>query len=161
MPNEFLTFRDKRTATRHPIRLYSRTIERIRMLLRFSVDGSRDLIQRYLSEHPDSNNEMVVGCNNRTSWLRDARTRLMRHDVRHLLVQSLCAIVQISQVPRRHASYCPARHTPSCVVAAPACARLRSWVPSWLGQEAAASLCSCARHYQGITAEESPFRTPD
>lgn len=38
MPNEFLTFRDTRTETRHPIRLYSRNIDKIHMLLRFNAD---------------------------------------------------------------------------------------------------------------------------
>ena len=42
---------------------------------------SRDLIQRYLTEHPDPNNENIVGYNNRKCWPRDARMRLMKHDV--------------------------------------------------------------------------------
>jgi pre-mRNA-processing factor 8 len=50
-------------------------------VLRFSGDEARDLIQRYLSEHPDPNNENVVGYNNKRCWPRDARMRLMRHDV--------------------------------------------------------------------------------
>lgn len=34
LPNEFLSFRDSRTETRHPIRLYSRYIDRIHVLFR-------------------------------------------------------------------------------------------------------------------------------
>lgn len=34
LPNEFLTFRDARTETRHPIRLYSRYIDRVHVLFR-------------------------------------------------------------------------------------------------------------------------------
>jgi len=34
LPNEFLSFRDARTETRHPIRLYSRYIDRIHVLFR-------------------------------------------------------------------------------------------------------------------------------
>lgn len=45
------------------------------------VGCSRDLIQRYLTEHPDPNNENIVGYNNRKCWPRDARMRLMKHDV--------------------------------------------------------------------------------
>lgn len=45
MPNEFLTFRDTRTETRHPIRLYSRNIDKIHMLLRFNADD------RYANHH--------------------------------------------------------------------------------------------------------------
>ena len=39
------------------------------------------MIQRYLTEHPDPNNENIVGYNNKKCWPRDARMRLMKHDV--------------------------------------------------------------------------------
>ncbi|KAG9321789.1 hypothetical protein KVV02_004818 [Mortierella alpina] len=81
MPNDFLQFRDVATEVRHPIRLYSRYIDRFHMVLRFTADESRDLIQRYLTEHPDPNNENVVGYRNRKCWPRDCRMRLMKHDV--------------------------------------------------------------------------------
>ena len=80
-PNEFLCFRDVKTEVRHPIRLYSRYIDKIHMMLVFPADESRDLIQRYLTEHPDPNNENIVGYNNRKCWPRDSRMRLMKHDV--------------------------------------------------------------------------------
>ena len=51
------------------------------MLLRFTAEEARDLIQRYLTEHPDPNNENIVGYNNKKCWPRDARMRLMKHDV--------------------------------------------------------------------------------
>jgi hypothetical protein len=53
MPNDFLQFRDVQSETRHPIRLYSRYVDKIHMFLRFSADESRELIQRYLTENPD------------------------------------------------------------------------------------------------------------
>ncbi|KAK9710766.1 pre-mRNA-splicing factor 8, partial [Basidiobolus ranarum] len=81
MPNDFLQYRDVATEVRHPIRLYSRYIDRIHMLFRFSADEARDLIQRYLTEHPDPNNENIVGYNNKRCWPRDCRMRLMKHDV--------------------------------------------------------------------------------
>lgn len=80
-PNEFLTFRDVKTEVKHPIRLYSRYVDRLHMLFRFSHEEARDLIQRYLTEHPDPNNENIVGYNNKKCWPRDARMRLMKHDV--------------------------------------------------------------------------------
>lgn len=49
--------------------------------LRFSAEEAKDLIQRYLTEHPDPNNENIVGYNNKKCWPRDARMRLMKHDV--------------------------------------------------------------------------------
>lgn len=49
-PNEYLTFRDTATEARHPIRLYTRLGDKVYMLLRFSADESRELIQRYLTE---------------------------------------------------------------------------------------------------------------
>jgi pre-mRNA-processing factor 8 len=51
------------------------------LLCRFSAEEARDLIQRYLTEHPDPNNENIVGYNNKKCWPRDARMRLMKHDV--------------------------------------------------------------------------------
>jgi len=48
---------------------------------RFNSEETRDLIQRYLTEHPDPNNENIVGYNNKKCWPRDARMRLMKHDV--------------------------------------------------------------------------------
>lgn len=34
-----------------------------------------------MTEHPDPNNENIVGYNNKKCWPRDARMRLMKHDV--------------------------------------------------------------------------------
>ncbi|PVV02805.1 hypothetical protein BB560_002731 [Smittium megazygosporum] len=81
LPNSFLQYKDVETETKHPIRLYSRYVDRIHMLLKFDEADSRDLIQRYLTEHPDPNNENVVGYNNKKCWPRDCRMRLMKHDV--------------------------------------------------------------------------------
>jgi len=70
IPNDFLTFMDTRVETRHPIRLYSRYINKVYMLFRFSAEEAKDLIQRYLTEHPDPNNENIVGYNNKKCWPR-------------------------------------------------------------------------------------------
>ncbi|PYH84048.1 PROCN-domain-containing protein [Aspergillus uvarum CBS 121591] len=80
-PNDFLQFRDRTTETRHPIRLYTRYVDKIWVFLRFSADESRDLIQRFLTENPDPNFENVIGYTNKKCWPRDCRMRLMRHDV--------------------------------------------------------------------------------
>ncbi|TVY50762.1 Pre-mRNA-processing-splicing factor 8 [Lachnellula cervina] len=80
-PNDFLQFRDRETETRHPIRLYTRYIDRIWVFFRFTADESRDLIQRFLTEQPDPNFENVIGYRNKKCWPRDSRMRLMRHDV--------------------------------------------------------------------------------
>lgn len=81
MPNDFLTFQDAATEGAHPIRLYCRYVDRIHLFFRFTAEEARDLIQRYLTEHPDPNNENIVGYNNKKCWPRDARMRLMKHDV--------------------------------------------------------------------------------
>jgi len=80
-PNEFLTFSDLKTESKHPVRLYSRYIDKLHILFRFTHDEAKELIQRYLTEHPDPNNENIVGYNNKKCWPRDARMRLMKHDV--------------------------------------------------------------------------------
>ena len=51
------------------------------VLFKFDAESARDLIQRYLTEHPDPNNENIVGYNNKKCWPRDCRMRLMKHDV--------------------------------------------------------------------------------
>ena len=61
--------------------LFCRSFKFIFAFFRFSSEDARDLIQRYLTEHPDPNNENIVGYNNRKCWPRDARMRLMKHDV--------------------------------------------------------------------------------
>ena len=96
MPNEFITYADTRVETRHPIRLYSRYIDRVHMLFRFSREEARDLIQRYLIEHPDPNNENMVGYNNNKCWPRDARMRLMKHDGTSLCRLSLSIYLAFS-----------------------------------------------------------------
>lgn len=80
-PNDFLQFRDRETETRHPIRLYSRYVDKIWVFLRFTAEESRDLIQRFLTEQPDPNFENVIGYKSKKCWPRDSRMRLMRHDV--------------------------------------------------------------------------------
>ena len=80
-PNDFLQFRDRETETRHPIRLYTRYIDKIWVFLRFTAEESKDLIQRFLTEQPDPNFENIIGYKNKKCWPRDSRMRLMRHDV--------------------------------------------------------------------------------
>jgi len=80
-PNDFLCFDSISTEVKHPIRLYCRYIERVYIVFRFTHEEQKDLIQRFLSEHPDPNNENVIGYNNKKCWPRDARMRLMKHDV--------------------------------------------------------------------------------
>lgn len=80
-PNDFLQFRDSATESKHPIRLYTRYIDKIWVFFRFTADESRDLIQRFLTEQPDPNFENVIGYKNKKCWPRDSRMRLMRHDV--------------------------------------------------------------------------------
>ena len=80
-PNDFLQFKDRETEVRHPIRLYTRYIDRIWVFFRFTAEESRDLIQRFLTENPDPNFENVIGYKNKKCWPRDSRMRLMRHDV--------------------------------------------------------------------------------
>ena len=80
-PNDFMCYKDIETETRHPIRLYCRYIDKIFMLFKFTAEEAKDLIQRYLTENPDPNNENIVGYNNKKCWPRDSRMRLIKHDV--------------------------------------------------------------------------------
>ena len=66
MPNNFLQFRDSGTETRHPIRLYSRYVDRLHILFRFTTDEACDLIQRYLSANSDPTNNNVIGYSHTT-----------------------------------------------------------------------------------------------
>ncbi|KAG6421487.1 hypothetical protein SASPL_118040 [Salvia splendens] len=64
-----------------PPQMPNEYIDKVHILFRFTHEEARDLIQRYLTEHPDPNNENMVGYNNKKCWPRDARMRLMKHDV--------------------------------------------------------------------------------
>ncbi|SBS81878.1 pre-mRNA splicing factor [Plasmodium malariae] len=79
--NQFLSFQNVQIETRHPIRLYCRYVDKIWILFKFTNDESKDLIQKFLTENPDPNNENIVGYNNKTCWPRDCRMRKMKHDV--------------------------------------------------------------------------------
>jgi len=81
LPNQFLTFTDQATEQASPIRLYCRYVDRFHMLFRFTHEEARDLLQRFLTEHPDPNNENIVGYNNKKCWPVDSRMRLMKRDV--------------------------------------------------------------------------------
>lgn len=80
-PNDFLQYANEETEVRHPIRLYTRYIDRIHVLFRFTAEEAKDLNQRFLTENPDPNFENIVGYNNKKCWPRDSRMRLVRHDV--------------------------------------------------------------------------------
>jgi pre-mRNA-processing factor 8 len=80
-PNEYLTYADIETETSHPVRLYTRYLDKVYILFKFDATDSKDLIQRYLIEHPDPNNENAVGYRNKKCWPRDCRMRLLKRDV--------------------------------------------------------------------------------
>ena len=80
-PNEYLTFSDIETEVGHPIRLYTRYFDKIYMVFRFDTIESKELIQRFLIENPDPNNENAVGYKNKKCWPRDCRMRLLKRDV--------------------------------------------------------------------------------
>lgn len=80
-PNAFLQYRDSETETSSPIRLYSRYMDKVHIMFRFSHDEADGLVHDFLAENPDPNFENVVGYNNHKCWPRDARMRLMRSDV--------------------------------------------------------------------------------
>ncbi len=39
------------------------------------------LIQRYLTENPEPNNENIIGYNNKKCWPKDQRMRLIKFDI--------------------------------------------------------------------------------
>jgi pre-mRNA-processing factor 8 len=80
-PADLMQFADKAVERGHPIRAYVRYIDRIWLVFRFEEAEARELVQRFLIEHPDPNNENVIGYNNKRCWPRDCRMRLMKHDV--------------------------------------------------------------------------------
>ena len=80
-PNDFLRFRDPAKEVKSPIRFYQRYVDKFHMLLKLTQQEAKALISKFLTAHPDPNNENVVGYNNKKCWPRDSRMRLMRHDV--------------------------------------------------------------------------------
>ncbi|GMM59078.1 U4/U6-U5 snRNP complex subunit [Maudiozyma humilis] len=80
-PNEFMQFKDANVANRHPIRLYSRYLDKVNILYHFEEEEADDLTDDYLAENPDPNFENAIGYNNKKCWPQDSRMRLMRQDV--------------------------------------------------------------------------------
>eukprot|EP00760_Papus_ankaliazontas_P008488 PhM_4_TR13843/c0_g1_i1/m.79014/K12856/PRPF8, PRP8; pre-mRNA-processing factor 8 len=80
-PNDFATFPDIRTETKHPIRLYMRYINEIHVVYRFTHAQSQDLVERYHAKNPDRSHDPVFGYPTKKCWPRDTRMRLLRHDV--------------------------------------------------------------------------------
>lgn len=80
-PNDYLVHTDKASEERSPIRLYTRYIDKFWMVYKFTHAQAKELIQKYLTEHPDPNNENMVGYHNKKCWPRDSRMRLLKHDV--------------------------------------------------------------------------------
>jgi len=80
-PNEYLGYADIETEVSHPIRMYTRYLDKVYMVFKFDSNEGKDLIQRYLIEHPDPNNENAVGYRNKKCWPRDCRMRLLKRDV--------------------------------------------------------------------------------
>lgn len=76
-----MSFPDVAIEKRHAIRLYCRYIDKLYFVYRFSADEGKKLVQRFLTENPDPNNENIVGYNNKKCWPKDQRMRLMKHDV--------------------------------------------------------------------------------
>lgn len=44
---------------------FSSSLWQVHIMFRFTAEEAKDLIQRYLTEHPDPNNENIVGYNNK------------------------------------------------------------------------------------------------
>lgn len=80
-PNAFLHFKNPDIEKRHPIKLYSRYVDKIHILFHFDEEDADDLRDEYLGENPDPNFENSIGYNNKKCWPRDFRMRLMRQDV--------------------------------------------------------------------------------
>ena len=104
--NNFLQFRDSGTETRHPIRLYSRYVDRLHILFRFTTDEACDPIQWYLSANPDPTNNNVTGYNNKHCWLRDCRMRPIKHGVNLHQNNSLCQLLAEHRQAVTHLSSC-------------------------------------------------------
>ena len=80
-PNQYLSYNSVEDETCHPIRLYTRYIDKVYILFRFTEEEAKDLTQKFITEHPDPNNENIVGYNNKKCWSRNCRMRLLKKDV--------------------------------------------------------------------------------
>lgn len=80
-PAAFGTWEDPDEECSHTVRLYMRYVDKVYMVLKFDADDARERISEFLTENPDPNNENMVGYNNKRCWPRDARMRLVKHDV--------------------------------------------------------------------------------
>eukprot|EP00388_Colpodella_angusta_P001693 GDKJ01005198.1.p1 GENE.GDKJ01005198.1~~GDKJ01005198.1.p1 ORF type:complete len:1781 (+),score=460.13 GDKJ01005198.1:1-5343(+) len=80
-PNDFMQFDSVVTETRHPIRAFCRFVDQLWIVMRLDEEESRTLVQRFLTENPDPNNENVVGYPNKKCWPKDCRMKRLKFDV--------------------------------------------------------------------------------
>ncbi|KAJ1607668.1 Prp8 [Cryptosporidium canis] len=81
-PNEFLRYSDKKIEVAHPIRLYCRFVDKLYIIIKLNKQEVKEMIQRYLSENPDiNNNQNLIGYKNKKCWPKEFRMRLVKNDV--------------------------------------------------------------------------------
>lgn len=79
--NDFLYFRDSRIEIRHPVRGYQRYLGKLHMLIKLSYSEAGNMLSSFLRGGADDISRSMMGYNNKRCWPRDARMRMMRHDV--------------------------------------------------------------------------------
>ncbi|KAF7458659.1 Pre-mRNA-processing-splicing factor 8 [Cryptosporidium felis] len=81
-PNDFVQFSDKQVEVAHPIRLYCRFVDKLYIVIKLDGQEIKEITQRYLSENPDiSNNQSLIGYNNKKCWPKECRMRLVKGDI--------------------------------------------------------------------------------
>ncbi|KAF8593396.1 hypothetical protein BDV93DRAFT_516597 [Ceratobasidium sp. AG-I] len=86
--------RDSATETRHPIRLYSRYVDRIHVLFRFTGDEPRDLIQQYQSANYDPTNWYTTNAAGRSLVQQATRKITKANPALHVLRERVCKGLQ-------------------------------------------------------------------
>jgi pre-mRNA-processing factor 8 len=62
VPNEYLSFRDVETEKKHPIRLYTRIVDKLYILMRFDADVAKGTHERSWARQPHAPLALVHQC---------------------------------------------------------------------------------------------------
>ncbi|KAL1196538.1 Pre-mRNA-processing-splicing factor 8A [Cardamine amara subsp. amara] len=81
IPNKLMNFWDTEVEIHHRTRLYTRYIDKIYIMYKFTKEEAQDVIQRYLDKPHDVNNENMEGYNEKNCWPTYARMSLTEDDV--------------------------------------------------------------------------------
>lgn len=80
-PNDFLSFDSFQTEDQHPLKLYTRHLDKFHCVFRFKKEEQEELVQTFLQENENFTEENLLDYNVRTCWPLDQSFRANKYDI--------------------------------------------------------------------------------